>query len=66
MKGNKIDIKQIGAYEIELAKCGWLRLVWRAVPGGMLSRYEIHSNGEKIFESDYLRDAANKYNELVQ
>ena len=65
MKGNKIDIKQIGVYEIEIAKCGWLRLVWFAHPENG-SWYEIQSNGQKVFETNLLRDAAKRYNDLIQ
>lgn len=65
MMGNKLDIRKIGTYEIEIAKCGWLRLVWFADPKRG-NRYEIQSNGEKIFETNYLWLVIAKYNELVQ
>ena len=52
-------------YEITLAKCGWLVLVWLAYPGNNCGKYELRSNGEKIFETNYLFEAVTKYNELV-
>lgn len=64
MTGNKIDIKQIGTYEIEIAKCGWLRLAWFADPIGG-NQFEITSNGEKVFETKNLLIAIEKYNMLV-
>lgn len=65
MKG--IDVKQIAVYEIEIAQCGWLRLVWFADPRPYAgNRYEIQSNGEKIFETNYLWEAVEKYNEIIE
>ena len=64
MSGNKIDINRIGTYEIEIAKCGWLRLVWLANPT-CENWYEVQSNGEKVFKTMNLKIAIEKYNELT-
>ena len=64
MNGNKIHLKDIGYYEVEIAKCGLLRLVWITSPlyG---NKFEIRSNGEKIHETNYIWESIKKYNELV-
>lgn len=63
--GNKISLQDVKAYEITLAKCGWLELIWIASPLGY-SRYKIRSNNETIYESMFLTHAMQRYNDIVQ
>jgi len=62
---NLISPKDIGTYEITLAKCGALRLIWFANPRGG-NKYEVYAGDEKIVETVFLRQAIGIYNELVQ
>lgn len=63
--GNKVDIKAIKQYEITIAKCGLLHLVWIADPISNCSKYKLFSGDEKIFETNYLWLAIEEYNKLV-
>lgn len=65
-EANKIKYKDLlKNYEITLAKCGWLVLVYIAFPEVAAHEYELRSNGETIFKCDNLQDAVERYNELV-
>lgn len=64
-EANKIKYEDlIKTHEIILAKCGWLVLVWLALPKTS-GKYELRSNGELIFQTNFLSEAVAKYNELV-
>lgn len=64
--GNKIEMQDIlKTYEITLAKCGWLELIWIASPFGN-GKYEIRSNNETIYETMFLSLAMQRYNDIVQ
>ena len=62
---NLISPKDIGTYEITLAKCGALRLIWFANPYGG-NKYEVCAGDEKKIETNYLWAAMDVYNALVQ
>lgn len=64
-EGNKIDIKDLGKYEVPIAKCGWVHLVMIADPIG-LNTYRIERKGATILKTPSLREAIVKYNSLVQ
>ena len=65
MAGNKINIREIGNYEITIAKCGLLSLVWITSPKGF-NRYEVRSNGGLLLATNYFWEAIMHYNDLVQ
>lgn len=64
-EANKINIKDVGTYEITIAKCGALRLIWLANPYKG-NKYEVHAGDEKILQTNYLWMAVDVYNDLVQ
>jgi len=64
-EANKIKYENVGTYEIIIAKCGALRLIWFANPRGG-NKYEVYAGDEKIVETVFLRQAIGIYNELVQ
>lgn len=66
MNGNKIDINEVGNYEITITKCGLFSLVCVVYPNINLLAYEVRTSEEKIFESYVLRDAIQKYNEVAE
>ena len=66
MNGNKIDINEVGNYEITITKCGLLSLVCIVYPHINLLVYEVRTSNEKIFETYVLRDAIQKYNEFAE
>lgn len=64
--GNKIEMQDIlKTYEITLAKCGWLELIWITSPIKH-KHYEIRSNGELIYQTSFLTQAMQRYNDIVQ
>lgn len=63
--GNKISVKDLKTYEITIAKCGWLELVWIASPLGH-KHYEIRSNNELIYQTSFLMQAMQRYNDIAQ
>lgn len=63
--GNKIEMKDIGKYEVKIAKCGWVHLLMIADPIG-LNTYRIERKGVTLLKTYSLREAIGKYNELVQ
>ena len=61
----EINIKLLGTYEIEIARCGYLRLIWTTSLFGY-NNFAIHSGTGKMFESTDPQIAIKKFNELVQ
>lgn len=62
---NLISPKDIGTYEITIAKCGALRLIWFANPYRG-NKYEVRAGDETKVETNYLWHAIEIYNVLVQ
>ena len=62
--GNKVEVADIGAYEITIARCGLVELIWIASPFGY-SKYEIRSKKETIYETMFLTHAIEKYNKII-
>lgn len=60
----EVHIKDFGNYEIELARAGWIRLIWVASPHGF-SNFEIRQKDKTIYENTDLRFATKRFNELV-
>ena len=65
MGGNKIDIKEIKAQEVTIAKCGLLELICVVYPRMDFISYEIRTDGRTIFETGSLQKAILKYNDFV-
>ena len=61
----KVDLKLLGNYEIEIARFGYLHLIWITSLFGY-NNFEIRSWNGKIFESVDPQIAINKFNELIQ
>lgn len=65
MIGNQIELNDIKPYEIKIAKCGAVCLVWIASPGEY-GTYEIRRYNQNIYSTNLLLEEMKKYNELVK
>ena len=64
-KGNMITRESIHCYEVQIARCGKIRLIWHADPKGINNRYEIRSGDETLSSTPFLEIALSEYNQLV-
>lgn len=60
-----ISKKELPIYEIQIARCGMIRLIWHADPKGINNRYEIRSGDEVLSSTPFLEIALKEYNQLV-
>lgn len=65
MQNKKIDISNIGCFEIRLARNGAFFLRWITSPHGY-SKYEIYSGNKIVYVTDRLYDAVEHYNKLLE
>ena len=65
MQNRKIDVSDIGCFEIRLARSGAFFLRWITSPRGYC-KYEIYSGNNVVYTTDQLRDAVEHYNKLLE
>lgn len=65
MQNRKIDLNEIGCFEIRLARSGAFFLRWITSPHGYC-KYEIYSGNKIVYVTDRLYDAVEHYNKLLE